>query len=284
MSETERFEACRRMLETGRKQTLRIAAYMAADLPDRKGQELILAKLSKPLTPDAYYLFEQLADDEFSVEQPHTEVLMAGLKSSSAKVAESAAKWCGASANESSVWLWPLLREAFDYWIENEQPYPKNGGVVPDSPREALYCAMRAINKFTFNDLVELSKDSRNDVSRLAMGDLISIVTGSTNYRNQLVDEICAKSFPSVRCTKFFDFNIPYSQDNLTKLCTLLQDVDPAYRRVAIQVLLHPRMDRMVAAGLATRMKDDNDGNVRDAAYRCLDLLSRLAVGPEPRH
>ena len=271
LSETERFEACKRMLETGRSQTLRIAASMAADLPDRKGQELILAKLSKPLTSSAYYLFDQLAEDEFPVECPHTEVLMKGLISSSTKVAKSAAKWCSASANESSAWLLPLLQQAFEYWIENEQPYPKNGGVVPDSPREALYCAMRAINKFTFNDLVELSKDSRNDVSRLAMGDLVSIVTESDNYRSQLVDEICAKSFPPARCTKLFDFNIPYSQDNLTKLCALLKDVDPAYRRVAIQILLHPRMDQMEGQGLATQMKDDNDGYVRDAAYRCLD-------------
>ena len=281
LSETGRFEACKRMLETGQKQTLRIAASMAADLPDRKGQELILAKLSKPLTPGAYYLFEQLVEDEFPVECQHTEVLMKGLMSSSAKVAKSAAKWCSASANESSAWLLPHLRKAFDYWIENEQPYPKNGGVVPDSPREALYCAMRAINKFTFNDLVELSKDSRNDVSRLAMGDLVSIVTESNNYRNQLVDEICAKSFPSVRCKILFDFNIPYSQDNLTKLCTLLQDEDPAYRRVAIQILFHPRMDRMEASGLATRMKDDDDGNVRDAAYRCLDVIEQ--VGSQTR-
>ena len=281
LSETGRFEACKRMLETGQKQTLRIAASMAADLPDRKGQELILAKLSKPLTPGAYYLFEQLVEDEFPVECQHTEVLMKGLMSSSAKVAKSAAKWCSASANESSAWLLPHLRKAFDYWIENEQPYPKNGGVVPDSPREALYCAMRAINKFTFNDLVELSKDSRNDVSRLAMGDLVSIVTESNNYRNQLVDEICAKSFPSVRCKILFDFNIPYSQDNLTKLCTLLQDEDPAYRRAAIQILFHPRMDRMEASGLATRMKDDDDGNVRDAAYRCLDVIEQ--VGSQTR-
>ena len=276
LSETERFEACKRMLETGRKQTLRIAASMATDLPDRKGQELILAKLSKPLTSSAHYLFDQLVENEFPVECPHTEVLMKGLMSPSAKVAKSAAKWCSASANESSAWLLPLLQRAFEYWVENELPYPKNGGVVPDSPREALYCAMRAINKFTFNDLVELSKDSRRDVSKLAMDDLVRIFTISDNYRNELVGEICAKSFPPARCTKLFDINIPYSQENLTKLCALLKDVDPAYRRVAIQILLHPRMDRMEAQGLATRMKDDDDGNVRDAAYRCLDDIEQV--------
>ena len=235
LSETERLEACERMLDKGQRQTLRIVASMAADLPDRKGRELILAKLSKPLTPGAHYLFDQLAEDEFPVECPHTEVLMNGLMSSSAKVAKSATKWCSASANESSAWLLPLLQQAFEYWIKNEQPYPKNGGVVPDSPREALYCAMHAINKFTFNDLVELSKDSRNDVSKLAIDDLVRIVTESNNYRDQLVDEICAKSFSSAHCTKFFDFNIPYTQNNLKYLCALLKDVDPIYRRVAIQ-------------------------------------------------
>ena len=273
MSGTERFEAYRRMLETGQNQTLRIAAIMAAELPDHKGHELILARLREPLKPGAHYLFEQLAKDEFPIKRSHSDVLELGLISSSAKVAEFAAKWCGASADGSEAWLRCLLRRAFEYWAINEQPYPESGGVVPDSPRGALYCALRAIDNFKFNELAELAMDRRSDVSGLAMQDLFNLVSGSDDDRNQLVGELCKKRFSIALCAKFLDVSIPYSQNNLTALCALLEDVNPGYRRVAIRVLSHPNMDRVEALRLATQMKDDADGTVRDAAYKCLDTL-----------
>ena len=110
MSEPERFKACGRMLQNGQNKTLHIAAKMTEKLPDHEGHKLILARLREPMTPGVHYLFEQLAEDEFPVEHSHSDVLELGLMSSSAKVAESAAKWCGASANGSEAWLRRLLR------------------------------------------------------------------------------------------------------------------------------------------------------------------------------
>ena len=273
MSGTERFEAYRRMLETGQNQTLRIVAIMAAELPDHKGHELILARLREPLKLGAHYLFEQLAKDEFPIKHSHSDVLELGLMSSFAKVAESAAKWCGAGANGSEAWIRRLLQQAFEHWTTNEQPYPKGGGIVPDSPRKELYCVLRAIDNFKFNELAELAMDRRSDVSGLAMQDLFNLVSGSDDDRNQLVGELCKKRFSIALCAKFLDVSIPYSQNNLTALCALLEDVNPGYRRVAIRVLSHPNMDRVEAMRLATQMKDDADGTVRDAAYKFLDTL-----------
>lgn len=275
---TDRLEACKRMLETGRNETLHIAAIMATELPDHKGYELILARLNESLTADAYYLFEQLVESEFPVEQLHAELLERGLLSSAAKIAESAAKWCSSSVDRSDTWLLPLLRKAFHYWIENEQPYPKRGGVVPDSPRATLYRAMRAIDDFKFDQLTELSRDTRPDVSELAIQDLVRLVIGSDDDRSQLVGEICANRFPSALCAKLFDSSIPYSQDNLTKLCGLLEDSDPDYRHVAMDILSHPGMNRVEAVRLATHMKNDADGNVRDAAHRCLDTFGQTDI------
>ena len=62
----------------------------------------------------------------------------------------------------------------------------------------------------------------------------------------------------------------------LRALCAFLEDGDPAYRRVAIRILSHPDMDQEEALRLATQMKDDADGTVRDAAYRYLDTLQGL--------
>ena len=274
MSSTERFEACKRMLQDGQNETL-LAAEMAGKLPDHAGHGLILARLREPLLPGAHYLFEQLAEDEFPIEHSHSDVLELGLMSSFAEVAESAAKWCGASANGFEAWLRRLLRQAFEHWTINEQSYSKSSGIVPDDPRKALYCVLSAIDNFKFDELAELATDRRRDVSELAMQDLVKLVSRSDadDDRNRLVGELCAKRFSIAICTKFLDVSIPYSKNNLTALCALLEDVNPGYRRVAIRVLSHPNMDRGEALRLATQMKDDADGTVRDAAYKCLDTL-----------
>lgn len=273
MNGIERFEACKRMLQDGQNETLYLAAEMAGKLPDHEGHELILARLRATLKPGDHYLFERLAEDEFPVEHSHSDVLELGLMSPFAKVVESAAKWCGASANGSGAWLRRLLWQAFEYWTINEQPSPEGGGVVPDSPRKELYRVLRAIDNFKFNELAEFAMDRRSDVSGLAMQDLFNLVSGSDDDRNQLVGELCKKRFSIALCAKFLDVSIPYSQNNLTALCTLLEDINPGYRRVAIRVLSHPNMDRVEAIRLAIQMKDDADGTVRDAAYKCLDTL-----------
>ena len=273
MSDIERFEICKRMLQNGRNETLYLAAEMAGKLPDHKGHELILSRLREPLKLGDHYLFERLAEDEFPVEHSHSDVLELGLMSSFAKAAESAAKWCATSADGSETWLRRLLRQAFEYWTMNEQPYPENGGVVPNSPRREIYCVLRAIDNFEFNELAELAMDRRHDVSELAIQDIVNLVSVSDDDRNQLMGELCAKRFSLALCAKFLDVSIPYSRDNLRALCALLKDVNPGYRRVAIRVLSHPNMDQGKALSLATQMKDDADGTVRDAAYKCLDTL-----------
>ena len=273
MSDIERFETCKHMLQNGQNETLYLVAGMAGKLPDHEGHELILSRLREPLKPGAHHLFEQLAKDEFPIERSHNDVLELGLMSSSAKAAESAAKWCASSADGSEVWLRRLLRKAFEYWIINEQPCPESGGIVPHSPRKELYCVLRAIDNFEFNELAELAMDRRHDVSELAIQDIANLVSGSDDDRNQLVGELCKKRFSIALCAKFLDVSIPYSQNNLTALCALLEDVNPGYRRVAIRVLSHPNMDQVKAMRLATQMKDDADGTVRDAAYKCLDTL-----------
>ena len=273
MSETERFDTCKRMLQSDQIKTLHIAAKMAGRLPDYKGHKLILARL-RGTDVRTSCLFEQLAEDKFPIECSHRHILKWGLISSSAKMAESAARWCGTSAKVSEAWLRQLLRQAFDHWTTiDEESCLENEDVVPNGPRKELYRVLRAIDNFEFNELVKLAVDIRHDVSELAIQDIVDRVFGSDDDRNQLVDELCAKRFPSACCAKLLDAKIPYSQDNLTALCSLLGDVNPGYRRVAIRVLSHPNMDRVEALRLATQMKDDADSTVRDAAYKCLDTL-----------
>ena len=216
------------------------------------------------------YLYEKLAEVKFPVAHSHKDIVMSGLFSSSVKIAKSTAKWCCTSNSSSNGWLLELLRKAFNHWSVNEQPYPKKGGTVPESPRDILCETLIHYGVWGFDELIELTKDARSDVSKNAMQDLIKRSYESEDARDRLVVKISEKRLSPFQCLQLMDADIPYSQEHLTKLCGLLDDNDPEYRKIAIQILSHPNMEKPLAVSLAIQRKDDENGDVRDAALRFL--------------
>ena len=273
LEDSERFDVCERLLKNGRGTTLYIAARIASVLPDRKGHWLITEKLRESLNCDAHYLFDLLSEDKVPVDQSNKDIVELGLFSSSEKIAKSTANWCSSCIANSEKWLVQLLKKSFEYWRVNEQPYPKS---LPDSPVGGIYEALSSVSGFEFNEILGLATDARRNVSEKAVQDLIKYASCSENYRNQLVGEICNKRFSPSQCIQLFDSDVPYSTENLTKLCLLFDEIDPNFRQAAVSILSHPNIEKSKALELAINKKDDDDGNVRDAVYRYLDSIKQV--------
>ena len=114
-----------------------------------------------------------------------------------AKTAVSAARWCQDAASSDDAWLVELLRSASSYWLEHEEPYPKSGGIVPDSPREALLRTLCGIAPLAFEELANLTKDPRSDVKDAAIDGVIGLAVKSCDEKSRLVESIVAKRFTS---------------------------------------------------------------------------------------
>ena len=197
---------------------------------------------------------------------------------SGVKTAGSAARWCQSVGNASDAWMVPLLKRAMDHWLEHEDPYPVGGGLVPDSPREALLRTLFQVDHLDLHQLAELAADARRDVSDAAVDCLIACAVESPDQRKELVDMISAKRFPVRLSGRLLDVRVPYSAAELDRLSALRNDADAAFRAFVVRsVIVHPGMDPGEAASTAALMKDDQDGNVRDAAYRVLDSATGSA-------
>ena len=165
-----------------------------------------------------------------------------------------------------------LLRSASSYWLEHEEPYPESGGTVPDSPREALLRTLCSIAPLGFEELVNLTKDTRSDVKDAAIDGVIRLAAKSCDEKSKLVESIVAKRFASGQVEKILDSSIPFRSEDLLSLCALCKDREPAYRLLAVRrVLTHPAMNPTAALATADSMRDDDAGNVRDAVYQFLD-------------
>ena len=83
---------------------------------------------------------------------------------------------------------------------------------------------------------------------------------------------ILAKQFVPRQCEKLLGGSVPYTAEELSILCDLRRDPEPPFRLLAVtRVFAHPAMGSEEALAAAVSMKDDKDGNVRDAVHKFLD-------------
>lgn len=265
-----RRSACERMLATGTGDTLHWAAALTAEVAD--GCEVLVQRLGGPDTAGLHHLFENLKEQGCTIGPSHLAVLEKRLLDRDVKTAVSAARWCEATASSDDMWLVDLLRTASSYWVEYEEPYPENGGTIPDSPREALLRTLCRISPLPYGELVKLARDPRNDVKNAAIDGVIGLAIYSSAERSRLVDSIIAKRFSAGQCEKLLDGNISYRTEELSNLCNLCRDQDPAYRLIAVRrVLTHPGVDPDEALATAEFIRGDDNGSVRDAVHQFLD-------------
>lgn len=271
LDEVQRVPVCERILGEGKGDALLLGAALAIALPDHRGRALVLHRLEGRPVEGLHHLFDLLREDGLTPGRAHLAVLEKGLFDSGVKAAGSAARWCQSVGNASGAWMVPLLKRAMDHWLEHEDPYPVGGGLVPDSPREVLLRTLFQVDHLDLHQLAELAADARRDVSDAAVDCLIACAVESSDQRKELVDMIAAKRFPVRLSGRLLDVRVPYSAAELARLSALRNDADAAFRAFVVRsVIVHPGMDPGEAASTAALMKGDQDGNVRDAAYRVL--------------
>ena len=250
--------------------TLHWAAALTAELSD--GCDLLIHRLGGRDAAGLHHLFENLKNRGCRITPSHLAVLEKGLVNRGAKTAVSAARWCQDTASSADTWLVDLLRSASSYWLEHEDPYPESGGTVPDSPREPLLRTLCGIAPSTFEELVDLTSDPRSDVRDAAIDGVIGLAGDSNDEKSRVVEGIVAKRFSSTQCEKLLSSGVPYRWEELLILCDLCSDQDPSYRLVAVRrVLTHHAIDPEKALAVANSMRNDDDGNVRDAVHQFLD-------------
>ena len=272
----ERRNVCERLLAAGTGNVLYWAAGLTTVLPD--GHELLLHRLEGSEADGLHHLFDWLSKEGCELAPSNLNVLENCLLNCGAKTAVSAARWCEATASSADTWLVDLLRSATTYWVENEEPYSKGAGSVPDSPREALLRVTWRIDPPRLEEVAELAGDLRSDVRNAAIEEIVGVAKNLPGVRLRLVEGISQKWFSRRQCEKLLGSGVPYGKEELLLLCDLCRDRDPAFRLLGVQYILgHAEMDPEQAIEEADTMKDDENGNVRDAVHRFLDEAAGIA-------
>jgi hypothetical protein len=130
--------------------------------------------LNRPLVPGCQYLFDFLRGLEISHDDGLRSILRIGMFDSNVKNAIAASELAGAIVTRDTDGLPSLLLEAYEHWLVHEEPYPTEGGDVPESPRKQILSALLKVHVFSIAQLLTFAADQRSEIRDLGTSGLIT--------------------------------------------------------------------------------------------------------------
>lgn len=252
------------------------ASYLARQ-QGKIGLKLLLDRLDGPITTGFEHLLGTLAKTSATWPQVATGVHKA-MHASSARVAVAAATLTLKHVESGAVVPESVLEAAYQHWLANEEPYPTSSGTIPDSPRKTLLEAMNHLQPFPDDRVFELLNDTRGDVKDLALSWLIQRATRSPKSRSKLVASVREKLPRAAAVAKLLDSAIAFDEAEISQLCGLFSDADPAYRLAALRLIKSHRMPNALLTGKLKELMTDAHAEVGRTARTLWDTLETDGV------
>lgn len=262
----------RRLFERGKGRTLWAACGLAAELKQDQAVELLFERLSTPLIRGCEYLFKLLQQFNLQWGPELSDILRGGLKGD-VEIAKEAACLAIKIAKPGQADLAAILDDTFVYWTEHEEPYPTQGGVIPHSPRAELLDALMRIRPPRYAELRLYVTDPRSDIKDIARGELMERLRLSDGPRVQFLNDICSEALPSNLLSKALESMAPLNSEELALWEGLLVSKNPKIRFSAMSLLHKDNLDPTHIRTHAQAMTGDNEQQIRDRAFRILDMI-----------
>lgn len=261
-----------RLFEKGKGYTLWAASGLAANLEQDQAVDLLFERLSAPLIRGCEYLFKLLQKFDLEWGSELSNILRGGLKGN-VDIANEAAQLAINIARPEQADLAAILNDAFIYWVDHEEPYPAQGGAIPPSPRAKLLDALTRIRSSSYVELSSYATDPRSDVKDFAKGQLIEWLRLSDGPRVQFLNDICSEVLPSNLLSNALGSMAPLNSEELALWEGLLASKNPKIRFSAMSLLHKDNLDPTRIRAHANAMTGDNEQQIRDRAYRIIDML-----------
>ena len=268
-------EKAKELLANGHGYGLAAAAHLTLELESTVATELLLNRIEGPDTPGKHYLVGQLNQLTPPWDKRLAAVIRMGLMGSAVKLAVETATLALKYVESGAPVPPELLNEAFQHWITFEKPYPQEGGVVPNSPRETLLKGMLKLGTIDDERLINLCCDTRWDVQKTATGALLERIAISDTTRASFVNEIVAKVLPASLLSRALVTKVSFSEIEVDQLRVLLEDQDPQWRLASSKLLNPIYLESDVIRQIVEKLSVDPHPEVRQAA-QALDHAQTL--------
>ena len=270
----EFLEAIERLVTNGRGVSLRFAAVLTHSLPEKVGELMLLKRLcTGEITSGCRHLYQHL---EPPFDARHLNAARRGLECDLARVANAAAEL--AAKLPYTTDLATELRGYFTLWMTKEDPYPKQGGAIPDSPRDKLASILTTWFADDHEFLICLAKDDRSDVRSAAREPILRAATESPPLRKLLIQETELKALDPTLLRAVITEGLFSNTEALEVMRLLLSDL-ASVRYAALPILNATYLPVELVQAESMRLLSDDDMDIREAASRALKKLSQVLTG-----
>jgi hypothetical protein len=265
-------EFIRELLRRGSGFTLGIISIIAKDIWGNKAPCIILKRLDGDLSKGCDYLFSilPLLNDGNNT-QRILKSLLRGVRAGSPDIALGAAHALTKIEINKSCEL--RVRQALEYWKLHEPPYPKEGGIIPKSPRAELVKVLAKIGALKFNEMIIMIKDIRHDVRDEACKTLVDFVSTNKNELIMLLKMIDRGDVPALILNKIIDLDVNVLKNQKFHILKLLKSSIAEVRRISLSFLTKDLFNRTESLKLLKKCLKDPDGFVRNQAVLILRQL-----------
>ena len=249
------------------------AAHLAVEFGTEVSAELLIERIAGSVVLRYEQLFVALGRSRPEWSGRLAEALRTGLVSRSALAAEAAADLVFAYVEAGAPVDAAMLRNAFTHWLTHEKPYPREGGVVPNSPRSVLLQSLIQLSDVGDGELLAFCRDERSDVAGVATGALLAHLKISEEARDLLVSWIIGREVPPGLLARALRERVPFSSAHIASLMNLLEDRNAEWRLAACGLLEGGYLQENLGNGFRRAMRGDPHWQVRAAARRISGML-----------
>lgn len=249
------------LLKNGDYSTLLITSYLIPYLKNNDEiRSIILDRLNGKLVAGCQFLYAPLAEAITYIDQDILDVVSKGLFNSGPRTATEAAKLVGKLFTSENKLLHKVLLDAYEFWIEHEEPYPVGGGAVPESPRKELLSTILKMKIPSGIELMGYLSDPRSDVKDVAKEHLFSRIDSDESLRKNLIsatnEEIVNSSYLAIAIKN----GTAFTPSQIDSICAMIAHKSPKVRYAAFNVLKTNRVDNeTLRKWLEVALKDSND-------------------------
>jgi hypothetical protein len=254
------------------------AAYLAIHfLGKDAARELIVQRLKEPLNQGCMQLFHYLRKAwDPSLDARLGDLLRAPLFFEP-WTAEACLELVQACAIEHRKALGPLLKEAYDHWLHNEEPYPKADGAIPPSPRGEILKVLIKLESVTPAELFSAASDERHEVARAGKEALVKLMAQSEDARKEMLARIGSGAPLEDLLRDALRDRVPFGTSELEVVVAMLSSPRAEVRHAAMGVLEPSYMDSAMSMALVENLVSDDAQPIRDRAHEKLADLKRSA-------
>jgi hypothetical protein len=197
----------------------------------------------------------------------HVEAVRKGLGGSSARAAKAAAELANKFPLDAA--LASELRAFFDQWRTKEEPYPRGGGSVPESPRDELAKILAPAFARDHDFLLDLLADDRPGVQSAAREHAFAEAAGSALLRSRLLEGVQNNRLQPGLLRTAVSKGL-YSGDEAITVVRLLHSEDARLRYAALPILDVKYLQPDQVRDESHRLLTDKELDIREGASRAL--------------